>query len=365
MFRNGDGSTGNWRFYLPFLGLIVGMTSIIITFALMQGLENEIFNKLKSINYTSKILDDIDILDNSDFTKIIKDKCIISKHDEYRIVNAICIEKFDSFLSQNISKYLNRSNIKNTGALIGSGLANKLGVTVGDSIQLTSPVDVNLITGIPTSLKIEIIDIYTLNLLNYDDHFLFTNLNNGEKIFKSSKIETFSNLTKAQINEKYPNLSDTQNWEHEHSDFISAMKLEKLAFSLFGFIIVLLSSFSSFSIMCISVMRHMSDFGILRTFGLPKFFIVKLNLFQSLLIGILGGFVSILISILLIELDSNYSIIQHIFSSQLPFDFNLSIKSYQILFIYFMSSTLMVLAGFYPSYIASKMSIIKSINFNR
>ena len=73
--------------------------SIVITFAIMQGMEDEVFKKLEAINLSSKILDDHFIKPNNDknFIFTIDKKAIISNGDNYRIVNVRAIENFQEY----------------------------------------------------------------------------------------------------------------------------------------------------------------------------------------------------------------------------------------------------------------------------
>ena len=46
----------NWRVFLPFCGVIIGITTVALTFSIMEGMEYIIFNKLKNITFPAKII---------------------------------------------------------------------------------------------------------------------------------------------------------------------------------------------------------------------------------------------------------------------------------------------------------------------
>ena len=56
IFRTEKGGYINWRFYFPLLGVAFGIIAVTLTFAIMQGMENEVFNKLETINLIIKII---------------------------------------------------------------------------------------------------------------------------------------------------------------------------------------------------------------------------------------------------------------------------------------------------------------------
>jgi lipoprotein-releasing system permease protein len=244
-------------------------------------------------------------------------------------------------------------------------MASKLGVKVGDFIELMSPMNVNLFTGIPNSIRIKVSNIFNLQLLNYDDQYIFTDLSTGEELFNSIDKQIYSRFTASQIKLEYPNVQHITSWEDEHIDFIAAMNLEKVAFSSFGFLIILLSAFSSFSIMCVTVIRRMPEIGILRTLGFSKNMITRIYFLQSFLIGLIGGFVGVVMSKIFIKLDVSHNLIKEIFSSEVMFDYRLTILNSEIFIIYLIGLIIMLFAGVYPSIYASRIPINKSLNYNK
>ena len=368
IFRTVDGNYFNWRFYLPLIGVALGIIAVTLTFSIMQGMENEVFNKLEAINYTSIINDENFIKPESkDFTFAIEKKGIANNLNEYRVINVRAIEDFNNFKATSMARFfLELTTINNDRqVIIGSGLAAKLGVSVSDDIELISPTDINLFTGVPTAVKVEVSGIFNLQLLNYDDQYIFTNFVVGKELFKSAKQQIYSNLSHEEIKLRYPEISNITSWQSMHLNFISAMRLEKLAFSSFGFLIILLSSFSSFSIMCVTVVGRVTEIGILRTLGFTQRMIGNIYFLQSSLIGILGGILGIVVSKIFIILDNSHQLITNLFTSEIMFDFSLNIKNQEIFMIFLIALTIMLIAGIYPSIYASKIPILKSLNYNK
>ena len=368
IFRTVDGNYFNWRFYLPLIGVALGIIAVTLTFSIMQGMENEVFNKLEAINYTSIINDENFIKPESkDFTFAIEKKGIANNLNEYRVINVRAIEDFNNFKATSMARFFLESTTINNDrqVIVGSGLAAKLGVSVSDDIELISPTDINLFTGVPTAVKVEVSGIFNLQLLNYDDQYIFTNFVVGKELFKSAKQQIYSNLSHEEIKLRYPEISNITSWQSMHLNFISAMRLEKLAFSSFGFLIILLSSFSSFSIMCVTVVRRVAEIGILRTLGFTQRMIGNIYFLQSSLIGILGGILGIVVSKIFIILDNSHQLITNLFTSEIMFDFSLNIENQEIFMIFLIALTIMLIAGIYPSIYASKIPILKSLNYNK
>jgi len=112
-------------------------------------------------------------------------------------------------------------------------------------------------------------------------------------------------------------------------------------------------------------MRRISEIGILRTLGFSKNMITNIYFLQSLLIGLIGGLVGIVVSKIFIILDDSHNLISQIFSSEVMFDYKLNILNSEILIIYLIGLIIMLAAGIYPSIYASRISILKSLNYNK
>jgi len=366
IFRTDKGSYNNWRFYFPLLGVAFGVIAVILTFSIMQGMENEVFKKLETINFSSKIIDENFIKpENEMFLFAIDKKVIVNNGDNYRVVNIRAIEDFHKFKNNYLSEFLIKTTSDTNGVLIGKGIASKLGVKVGEVIEIVSPINVNLFSGIPTSIRLNVSGIFNLQLLNYDDQYIFTDLSVGESLFNSVDKQIYSHLPVSLIESGYPHVKNITTWKDEHVDFISAMSLEKLAFSSFGFLIILLSAFSSFSIMCVTVIRRVSEIGILRTLGFSKRMITNIYFLQSFLIGLIGGLIGVIVSKIFIKLDDSHNLITQFFSSEIMFDYRLNILNSQIVIIYLIGVIIMLFAGIYPSIYASRIPILKSLNYNK
>ena len=107
-----------------------------------------------------------------------------------------------------------------------------------------------------------------MQLLNYDDQFVFIPFESGQKLFNHNYLTYYSNLDDVALSKlNLPNDTYVYSWQDGHEDFISAMRLEKIAFTLFGVIIIIIAAFTSLSMMCLSIMNRISEIGIMRTIG--------------------------------------------------------------------------------------------------
>jgi putative ABC transport system permease protein len=113
------------------------------------------------------------------------------------------------------------------------------------------------------------------------------------------------------------------------------------------------------------VVKRIPEIGILRTLGYSKNMIANIYFLQSLLIGLIGGAIGVLLSKGFIKLDESNNLITHFFSSDIIFNFKLNISNFEIFIIYMIELIIMLFAGIYPSIYASRIPILKSLNYNK
>jgi lipoprotein-releasing system permease protein len=368
IFRGPNGKGFNWRFYFPLIGVILGTTIALLTLGIMEGMEAQIFTKLKTVNIASKIPFSNAIHSKIDDAHLGTSQNIIIKNNEdYRIIEMRSFDKFEYFIRNNIKPYLisevNRS-YNSKYIYIGSDLASKIQCVVGDTVLLTSPLDVNIFSGIPPIKDVIIGGIFNIQLLNYDSNIIFSSIDIAKSILKKPVYWSFSNKDKKELL-KIDNSLNIFSWENAHEDFISAMKLEKIVFSSFGFLIILLSAFSAFSIMCISVVKRISEIGILRAMGISNNFIFKIYIIKSISIGLLGAISGVFIFYIIAALNNQHGLINSLFADSILFDFKIlpSIE-YSILTVVF-SIFVLIVSGIYPAMFSTSIQIKDSINYNK
>ena len=86
----------NWRVFLPFCGVIIGITTVALTFSIMEGMEYVIFNKLKNITFPAKITE-IPLERKKELIKILNNNNIIHENG---LETKIVIENNSLFTSK-------------------------------------------------------------------------------------------------------------------------------------------------------------------------------------------------------------------------------------------------------------------------
>ena len=348
----------------PLLSIIIGSIIIFFTISIMDGMENAIIKRMESFNFTYSGSLSKDPLVNSDFDIYIGNskKYLIFKNDNYKIVNITSIDNFSQFTDKYIQDYLIAS-VAQPGIIIGQGLALSLDLKVGDKISLASPTDINIMTGyMPVDSLVSISGIFNYRIMDYDYNYAFISnaLNlkvlpsEADKIFLKSKKDILL-PNKDMLTYKFVNFKD------ENSTFFKALNTEKLIYSMFGYIVILIASASSISLMSLFIIRKKKQLSILKTLGFRNEMISKILIMNSLLVSLIGVSIGSLIYLVILSINSEYHFIQDMFFSTLPFEFSIRFSFVYFIQILLTSSLLMVLGSLYPIAKVLKINLANSL----
>ena len=117
------------------------------------------------------------------------------------------------------------------------------------------------------------------------------------------------------------------------------------------------------NIMSNTIYRKIHQFGILKVVGFTQLHLQKLTLQYSLVVGIISILIGILITLLFIELNAQFRIIQNLFNKMFIFEFPIYLDPIKVIIISIIGTIIVALSGFYPTYSASKLKLINAINY--
>ena len=215
-------------------------------------------------------------------------------------------------------------------------MAQRLNVSVGDPLTIMSPIDQSSSLGLPILLDVKVGKIFNSQVLDFDDRIVFINKEMGNRIFLRKKnydgidlrLIDRKNLSSIvlKIKNDFKNIS-VYSWEDLHKALINAMRLERLGALAVLCLIILVSSFNLISTLVLVIIQKIRQIGILRAIGVSNLDIRKIIVTQGVLIGGVGVFIGILLSLLLIIIQNIYGVIpipsDIYFISELPMIINI------------------------------------------
>ena len=388
-FMLGGAGSGPSRLngWISIIGMIIGAFAILISLSVMNGFEKRVIEKLIGFegdiritsnvdNNLEKIFNEINSDPSIDKALLYKERIgmIFADNDSKRIVTfkSIDIENLDSFY--NID-FINKG-IDNAGQsiVIGNLLAQRLNVSVGDPLTIMSPIDQSSSLGLPILLDVKVGKIFNSQVLDFDDRIVFINKEMGNRIFLRKKnydgidlrLIDRKNLSSIvlKIKNDFKNIS-VYSWEDLHKALINAMRLERLGALAVLCLIILVSSFNLISTLVLVIIQKIRQIGILRAIGVSNLDIRKIIVTQGVLIGGVGVFIGILLSLLLIIIQNIYGVIpipsDIYFISELPMIINFN----DIFLVSFISLIFIIFSSLIASRQAVKIGIRESLQWEK
>ena len=379
-----------------FLGIMLGVATLIIVMSVMNGFRTELTNKILGFNphitikpYGDKIGEDFysqikDEYKNSRIIKTFSSEAVIMMSDTAKGVLIRGIEKDSlnqiSILKNNIIDG-KISNFENGTTIIGKQLAIDLGVVVGDKLNIMSSTPSSTMLGmIPKQSTYKIVSVFNSGLYEYDRNVIFFNINDSLSFFEKNSddinIEIYLNdplnadIYKKEIQDKNSNFF-VNSWSDLNKSFLSALKVERNVMFLILTLIIIVAAFNIISGLTILIKNKTKEIAILKSLGLSKKSIIKSFFLTGFLIGLFATLVGVIFGVLFsVYIEEIRQFLSTIFNLQIfPPDIyfleempsEINIRS--ILSISFFSISVTVLASLLPSFAVTKIEPVKALKY--
>ncbi|HEV8454517.1 MAG TPA: FtsX-like permease family protein [Gemmatimonadales bacterium] len=188
------------------------------------------------------------------------------------------------------------------GILLGSRLASRLSVYPGDVVTLVpvtqAKVNPALGVAVPRFWKFEVTGLFDTGMFQYDNQFVvlsretaqrFTGLGNAVsgiavRVDDPERAPAIGAALEKRLGYPYRALD----WQTQNSSLFSALQLEKLAMGLIIFFIMVVAAFNIVGTLTMVVTDKTREIGILRAMGLTPAAVGRVFLVQGAVIGGVG-----------------------------------------------------------------------------
>ena len=385
-----------------FLGISLGVATLIIVMSVMNGFRDELTSKILGINGHLKIKSSFGngLKNDSEFLEKIVDvdKNLII-HKVVTSQGLLTFKKYSSgvlikgvtenfFLERNIlTKSISKEFIKdfksNKGIFVGEKLKKKLGLNIGDYLTIMSSQNYETIFGnLPRSANFKIVGFFNIGMYEYDTSLIFMPINLLQKFLDNNGridhyeiiVENFNNLEliKSNLRKIVPDYLRIVDWRELNPSLFNAIEVERNVMFLILLLIIIVAAFNLISSMMILVSNKKKDIGVLRVLGISKFQLLRIFILNGFLIGFLGTALGVILGLsFCININEIKSFIEFftgssLFSEEIYFFSNLPIiiNSAQIIKICSISLFLSFAATVYPSIKATKVEPINLIKWD-
>ncbi len=245
--------------------------------------------------------------------------------------------------------------------VMGKGLAKKMNVNMGDRVSLTTPEGNNL--------TFKVVGIFSFGIVSMDESRCYATVATVQKVLgKDPSYITDLNVKLKDINlapeikERLENqLKDVhiEDWETANASFLAGEKIRNIMLVVVSATLLVVAGFGIYNIMNMNIINKMKDIAILKATGFQSNDITGIFLLQSVIIGIIGGGLGLLIGFFFSYLLSKAPFPAGEFFRLSTFPVNFKIEHYMIgLFFGFLTT---LFAGYFPSKRASKIDPVQII----
>ncbi|WP_322497319.1 FtsX-like permease family protein [Candidatus Cyrtobacter comes] len=365
-----------------FLGIFIGVASLIIIISIMDGYERDFISRMLGINGHITVIDppdpknllmDIKKLPNVNFAaEVLFENGIIASKYNSKGVFIRCMEFVDIMEKPIISGDVKNIN-EEFGIILGEEVAMEINAKVGDSIKLISTmIDTSAIASIPRSKTFKVSAIFNSGMHEYDSTTVFIPLKYGKMLFLNSKEEFgyIEVITKDislidSVVSQILNIDrslEVVDWKRSNRALTDAIEMERNVMFFILFLIIIVASFNMISAITMMVQSKNKEIAILKIMGMESISIMRIFLFSGCIICFSATFLGMLFGIIVtLNLENIKFFIESmlsitIFDPQVYFLKNIPVKlsPLTVVYICMLSSCISILSALYPSFKASR-----------
>ena len=383
-----------------FVGIMLGVATLIIVMAVMNGFRKELLDKILGLN--GHLL--IQPLESplTDW-EVVTER--ISRVDGVMLVapmvegQALAASPFngsgvlvrgmraaDLSVLPSIAGRIKQGSLQGfdggQGLMIGRRLADQLSVRAGDGITLVAPKGAMTPMGVmPRTKAYRVAAVFDIGMSEYDLTFVFMPLAEAQAYFNRN-----ADVTALEVYVDNPDKVDHYrkviaeaagrpifmvDWRQRNATFFSALQVERNVMFLILTLIVLVAALNIVSGLIMLVKDKGPAIAILRTMGASQGSILRVFLITGASIGVIGTFVGFMLGTLVcLNIESIRQFLSWFtgttlfdpalyFLSRLPADMDVKETTAVVV----MALTLSLLATLYPSWRAARLDPVEALRY--
>lgn len=327
------------------VGVMIGVMALIIVLAVMTGFTNELREKILGINSHIVVQKIGDVLDDyqSTETRLLAIPGVIgatpyvysqtmitsSSSGTGAILRGIdpasassVIQLQDHMHGGSISDLAESDTADQIpGIILGSELARQLRVFKNDRIKLlSSSGPLTPIGIIPRIRTCRVVGVFQTDMYEYDSSMAYVSLQTAQEFLelegtvhgielKLTDIYQANTIAKEIVDDLGSSFV-AKDWMRMNKNLFSALQLEKTALSIIVALVVLVAAFNIVSTLIMVVMEKSKDIAILKAMGATSENIMKIFIYEGLIIGVSGTILGILGGLATCKILSKYHFIK-------------------------------------------------------
>jgi len=385
---------------ISMLGIALGVTALITVLSVMNGFEKEIRERILGMvshavvtPWDGKLKDWQSVVEMARaHPQVVGAAPFIERETmiQGRAVKGVLVRGIDPQLEMAVSdvgEHMLEGELSDLVAgeyrvFLGSGLARRLGMRVGDKVTVYAPeLRATPVGVIPPMRRFTVAGVFEIGVHEYDTSLAIIHLTDAGKLFRLGDAAggirlQLDDMFKARqvgqdIASELQGLYQVRDWTQENANYFRAVKTEKSVMFIILFLIVAVAAFNIISTLVMVVTDKQADIAILKTMGTSSGTIMRIFIIQGTLIGVIGTLFGVIGGVTLalnvgtvvpwIEQLAGYELLPSdiYYISELPSD----LKWPDVYKFASMSLAISVLATIYPAWRAGRVHPAEALSY--
>lgn len=310
-----------------FTGIMLGVATLIIVMAVMNGFRAELLSRILGIN-GHLIMQPIDrpLDDYADLIKridgisgirfaipVVEGQALVQGNigaGNGALIRGLREEDLEKLklVSGNIRQGTLQGFDQAGGVAIGTRMAENLGLSIGDTLRVISPDgDVTPFGVNPRVKAYPIVAIFEIGMSEYDSSIVMMPLSEAQLFFnqegKVQSLEIFVDnpdkvdAMRAPVEEAAGRQLSLVDWRQRNQTFFSALEVERNVMFMILTLIVLVAALNIISGLIMLVKDKGHDIAILRTIGATRGAVMRIFLMTGAAIGVTGTVAGVVLGV--------------------------------------------------------------------
>ena len=314
---------------ISMLGIAIGVAVLIVVLSVMNGFEREVRGRI--LNLTShatisafgsglpdwqgtaaRIGEHPDVLASAPYIEA-QALLLAGGNNSGAIVTGVLPEresKVTSITQKMAAGSFDRLTKGSYGIVLGTELAKTLGVELGQSVVLVTPLRITTPIGVmPRTRMFKVVGIFNAGMYEFDRNLAYINIEDAARLYRMGEQVSGLRLKLADLFEAPTLVRELalslgggyyiDDWTRKHANFFRSIQLTKSALFLILLLVVAVAAFNIVSTLVMVVKDKRVDIAILRTIGASPRGILTIFMTQGTAIGLIGTAAGVALGVLI------------------------------------------------------------------
>ncbi len=303
---------------ISLVAVMLGVAALIIVMSVMNGFRAELFEKIVGLNghavvqgYDGRLPDWRSIMEQAkatpgvtSATPLIEQPLLANFNGRVEAVLVRGMTMDDIKGNETLKGKVKVGSLANLAPgrnviAIGSGLADNLGVTVGNTVSIINPAGRSTPFGtVPREIGYEVGAVFEVGVYDYDKAFVIMPMQNAQQLLllgdtvgmievDTNDADKVSDIL-APLADKVEGKAVITDWRQMNSSLFEALQVDRIVSFTVLSLIILVAVFNILSSLIMLVRAKTRDIAIMRTMGARRSSLLKIFVTVGVTIGSLG-----------------------------------------------------------------------------